>query len=463
MDIPVEPSKLSVFSARHDAKDLHNLYFVRYWKEPTSFTQQTHHTFQVFCGAQKKIRCEIDGIPITIFVAAEDIKKYGIDVRDFTRSLQKVRRWMDQFSKETLQELSSSNRLGTTLHALPAYEKHTLQLDALQNEEFCALAPSYSKWHWTHLRLSDDTSLRSKPLILQKQGDFYAVHKISRRILVQGGYANIHAVGLSWVVRILQHPNEKRHKQMLHILQKLHSEDQNNQVIGIEPMHKEISYIDPEISHVLDKQSVTVSPRAYSDAYAYLQKDSPKQEIDIIAHAILQGLETCVNKHIGYLDIKPENILLYGDTNSEGDMILSGAALIDFEGAIDFEEAKLTGKKTSDCILTYSPEYIYNDDAVFMRRRRGAKECSYAELETLTQQMSIFAMGVVLYELYTRTPFPSVLAAFPGGIVTIDHLVIAEKLRESSLSQEEEDMILRMIQPDRTQRPDITQVRRTFS
>lgn len=152
----------------------------------------------------------------------------------------------------------------------------------------------------------------------------------------------------------------------------------------------------------------------------------PESEVQVIISQVLQGLEYLHRHNILHRDIKPENILLHGDAVK----------------IADFGLAKQLPNATS-----------------MLKRSCGTLE--YAAPELLVGQpyglkSDIFSLGVVLYVLlFGAFPFSIESAAalqcmerFPEGIDVRDMSCLSrENIQWRSVSQQAQDVILKMLAP----------------
>ena len=353
---------------------------------------------------------------------------------DMTYTLQTTNAWMFTFASEFIIDLQDTTRLGTILHLLRTHEP------SIRSKEFSAITmPSSQEQLFVHHTKEQPT-----------------IHKIVN-ILARGSFATIYEAG-SWAIRFtsnLKTKDERIHaedkcRRAKTYLTKIHHQ---GEILGIESIPKDVSLID---THTFDQTVVTVSIKAFGNATRRI----PVSNRHLVAHHITQGLLACITAEICHLDIKQENILLYGTKDHRGNMNITKACLCDFEDAMSLESFS---SYMEHCTRTHTPSCVLQQDIKKLSRLQGSSE-HFSTFRELAYQISIFEMGIVLYELYTQSEIPVDDDPDTRCIISIDSDAIKTNLMRTkpSLSPSQQEVICKMLDIDAMKRPSASQIAQAF-
>ena len=462
-------------------------HYLTYWeasKEHSLIAWLTYaqHSYHVYHGEQKRVQCTIDGEQKDLYLSVADTQKYGIDLNDFEETFLQTKAWMERFSLDTLNNLDP-NSLRSIFYTLRMQQKEDLA--TLQVGEIASISlqppPSLptSKWSWQPLCKEEKPS-PYQALLLHRTDTAYRVSTIATSLLSQGGCAAIHTAERGFVVRIDRHGANAAAKraQAALTLTEIHKQHKWN-ATGIEPIHT------PVISLKTRKHSMTITTQALG-SYKSISKTTRLSDADrhLIASHVVRGLASCIQARVAHLDIKPDNILIYGETDANGNITkITDAKLCDFDGAIhmptynQFVQEKQALNQRADQLDLNAYEQAYQQLPQEQTYACTASACYKDELQALLNDcelnelvgrgralkeeefypMTVFAMGLFLYELYTEEkPLATriqVKHKLRNSIIKIDHDDVQKKLRNTALSPTQQHCITCMLRANPKERP----------
>jgi len=191
----------------------------------------------------------------------------------------------------------------------------------------------------------------------------------------------------------------------------------------------ELFEIDDGYIHVQAKEFMTGV-----DLAKYLKENAPPfEKRKLIALVILYGLNEIHKAGIVHTDLKPEQIFLREDSE-----IKHG-----FQVKIcDFDFSRIPGKFEPPYKVTTqfysSPEYLRGEEIGF--------------------EADVFTMGIIIYKLLTgKEPYPgSDQAEYQKAV--FEYNIVSPKDINPSISDETSELILRMLHPEKSQRPSLIEV-----
>ena len=404
------------------------------WKTPSTFVDTVTHTMKVLTGSRQRV--ELHGEEL--FVDVEEMKYYGMQnvlekPESFQQALEKTKMWMQNF----VEELHDEQRLSKILHIL-----HT---STLQDNAFSIISINDS----------------SEMLLVHTANK--TAHLIASTPLAKGGSAEVFGAGPFWVIRkpFQEHSEENRKKteekqrRADRHLRKIHAQ---KNVIGVESPPKSVSYIDPVSFQTLNQTTVTVSKRALGNGFDLMEQISI-ESVPLIAHYVTRGLKACIDAEIGHIDIKLENIVLYGQKTTSGQYTIHEACLIDFDATIPLDNASTYYQNYPTGLQRgYTRFFILDTDFDNLDRLIRHPD-HFAAFRSLAYQISIFEMGIVLYQLYACED-PPIGHDKEGFINDINQKAIEDALRftEPELTETQQSILCAMLDIDPSKRPCIQDI-----
>jgi len=404
-----------------------------------SFFEKTQHLFRIARGQEQRVLYPIDGKITTLLVSTEELNSYGMNEilrhpESFQRVFDKTKALMQGLNIEHLSDKETRK-----------YILHTLHSFSQESNSFIAIATKKPR----HIRpLLQDTLL-----VYKDAHDAYTAHKVQAAILARGGCAYIHAVGDDFVMRI-SCGKQALQQQMLHNLQKIYALGLTE---GIEPLPKILSHIDATTSTILNHEMITISPRALDDCLNLLGDLTNTQE-QLIAHRMIQALHTCIVVKVGHLDIKLENILLYG-TKTDRHLDICDAKLCDFEGAIPLDDKAACDNAE---LIQTKENLLYTDWE--QARLLTSKQEDFPLYSDMIYAMMIFQTGKALYELFVKERLPVTQESETRGyILEVRTSTVTKKLSQiSHLSTRQREILYTMLHTRPADRPSIETIIHAF-
>ena len=436
-----------------------------YFDEPSD-SASDHTSLDGSEDSHSEIAVQFNGK--TVYVNASELEQYGMHQvvehpETFMHALNNTKRWMQGFSEEFIPELTHPQRLGTLLQALHIHEK------TLSHTEFAAMKIKSSRKKEKKTKecnvVASSQKSRSYNLFLHNvDSQSVTAHKI-HDVVSTGGFAKINNASPSWVIRSPKtkeiDPYFNRKCRQAHTcLTKIHAHGIKT---GIEPPHKHIIYINTSTNEIINDVHATVSARALGDCCDLLiQNRIPYQDKHLIASHITQGLRNSIEAGIGHIDIKPENILLYGtetDDASAKVVEVTEARICDFDDAMDLTNFHTYMAYPGE---GHTPACMLRSDLTKLNDLKE-RPALFEEFRDLVHKISIFEMGITLYQLYTNQNLPTTLSN--NYIATIDIKRVSQSLQRTipPLTKEQQEMIRHMLRRDPTLRPTIEEVTNAFA
>ena len=410
---------------------------IKYWKDSCEESLSTK---------RKRVQFEEE----SVFVEETELERYGMhhvleNPETFSYALKKTKALMRYLPSY---ELAAPQHLTNLLYSVHAAS------DILQDKEgFSVIALQ-----------SPTATIAGAGLLIHKEADQeLSAHTIYNENLGEGASANVKQASSSWVLRIPREIITKTDKEKAlrkcqrtrELLQRIHS---SQKVLGVEDPSQEISYIDPITSNVLDRSYITVSKRALGsgeDFFDFVQD----RDIPLVAYHLTQGLQASIDAEVCHTDIKPNNILLYDHQDSAGNISITEAKISDFEDALLLSSAEQFVSHNIR-FIPHTSYYIGDNDL----RRLNFLRCilsEFCKFRTLAYQVTIFQMGLILYELYTKEELS---ADRTPCITCIDMKAVQQSIDLCShLTPNQKSILCSMLSLSPDKRPNITRVAESFS